>query len=135
MGTLNEELYRKERFSFRFTNLPESVAHKIRRSLPEVRFKAPRSSLQRSGTGLVLCFDLNETMDLTPLHKILSELALNPGTYSVWISLVTSADQGGIAVPAYILDLVRETRCGIDFSFVGCLDSVETSADRTANAN
>jgi hypothetical protein len=135
MEALSEELYRKERFSFRFTNLSETIADEIRRSLQDVRFKAPRSSLPRSGAGLVLCFDLNETMDLTPLHKILSGVALNPGTYSVWISLVTSADQGGVAVPAYILDLVRETRCGIDFSFVGCLDSGETGADLTASAS
>jgi hypothetical protein len=129
MGPANEELYRKERFSFRFINLSEDMAARVRYVLPTVRFKAPRSSLPQSGPGLVLSFDLNETMDLAPLHAILSELTLSPGTYGVWISLVTSADHGGVAVPTYILDLVRETRCGIDFSFVSCLDSLEATTE------
>ena len=81
MGTVNEDLYRKERFSFRFTNLPENLADEIRRSLPDVGFKMPKSSLRQSGAGLVLCFDLNKTMDLAPLRSILSELTLSAGTY------------------------------------------------------
>lgn len=123
----SEELYRKERFSFRFINLSEQLAAAIRHALPNVRFKAPKSSLPQSGSGLVLSFDLDEMMDLAPLLAVLGELPLSPGTYGVWISLCTSADHGGVAVPPYILELIRATRCGVDFSFVSCLDSVDTN--------
>ncbi len=125
METTNDELYRKERFSFRFIGLSEDLAAKIRHSLATVTFKSPRSSLPRSAAGLVLAFDLNETMDLTRLYATLTELPVDPSMYSVWISLVTSTDHGGISVPAYVLDLIRRTKCGIDFSFAACLDSTE----------
>ncbi len=132
MQTSNEELYRKERFSFRFINLSEQAATAIRQALPNVRFKAPKSSLPQSGPGLVLSFDLGETLDLSPLYAMLEKLTLSPGTYGVWISLRTSSDHGGVAVPTYILDLVRATRCGLDFSFVSCLDSFDTNTETNA---
>lgn len=71
--------------------------------------------------------DLQESTNFAGLYRFLKSEPLAPASYSVWISVVTSSDHDGVALPGYILDLIRNTRCGVDFSFVACLDENETA--------
>jgi hypothetical protein len=65
---------------------------------------------------------LNPTTNLISLYAFLEKESLPPGTYSVWVSFVTSSDHGGVSLPAWVLELIRRTGCGVDFSFVACLE-------------
>ena len=65
--------------------------------------------------------ELDERSNLEPLYQFLDAEPLDPKTYSVWVSVVSSSDHDGISLPEYILDLIRRTKCGVDFSFVASL--------------
>ena len=73
------------------------------------------------GETQIISFDLTEDLDLAALYAFIGESSPIPNTYSVWISLVASKDQGGVALPEWLLEVIRKTGCGVDFSFASCL--------------
>lgn len=106
--------FREEEFSFRFIKLTTDVAGRLKQRLSGFDLESRRPE--------VVAFPLRETADHGPLFAFLESEALDPSTYSVWVSVVTSSDHGGVTLPPYILDVVRKTRAGVDFSFVACID-------------
>ena len=106
-------------FSFRFLSLSDHELGRLQELLPGVTFTA-----RSRGASLVVSFDLNENVDLDSLCAFIGESGTDPAKYSVWISLVASADQGGVALPAHVLQAIRRTSGGVDFSFVSCLADI-----------
>ena len=67
-----------------------------------------------------------EDTDFAGLYRYLETESLQPGTYSVRVFIVSSSDYDGVSVQQRILELIRRTSCGIDFSFVACLADNDT---------
>lgn len=107
--------YHKETFRFRFTELSSSAALRLRSSVRHIALQSRRPE--------VILLVLDGDSDLEPLYKFLDAEVLDPKTYSVWVSVVSSSDHDGLSLPEYILNIVRRTKCGIDFSFVASLES------------
>lgn len=110
----SEPVYRKEEFWFRFTNLDGNLGAELRRHLSNMDIESNQED--------VVSIAIVETTDIAPLCKFLQQERVDPGSYMMWISLVTSSDHGGIELPDYVLKLVRLTDCSVGFSFVACLD-------------
>lgn len=106
--------FREEEYSFRFTKLTPDVAGRLRERLSGLGLESRRPD--------VIALPLREGADYRPLIEFIASETLEPGTYSVWASIVTSSDHGGISLPTYVLNITRETRAGVDFSFVACTD-------------
>ena len=111
-----EDTSREEIFGFRIMSLTDDQITALRESLPEVPL-----TIRRRGVSSVVSFDVVEATGLEGLYKFLSQEAIAPDSYSVWISVVTSSDHSGVSVPKYIRDLIRRTGGGIDFSFTAAL--------------
>ena len=109
-----QPIFREEEFSFRFTRLTPNVARRLRERLSGFGLESRRPD--------VISLPLREGTDYRPLLDFIASEALEASTYSVWASLVTSSDHGGICLPPYVLDIARDTRAGVDFSFVACTD-------------
>lgn len=114
--------YHNESFRFRFTKLSSDTALRLRKTITDFELESRKPE--------VILLVLHENSNLEPLYQFLEAEALNPETYSVWVSVVSSSDQDGISLPQYILDLVRRTKCGVDFSFVASLGSDEEDEDK-----
>ena len=108
--------YHEETFSFRFTQLSEAEVERLRATFPlaSVEVRRPKDNEQR----FVAAFDLAEGMDLEPLYGFLEAVSPNPEDYSIWISLRTDSDHDGLSIPPHIMEIVRRTKVGVDFSFV-----------------
>lgn len=106
--------FREEEFSFRFTGLTPNTARHLRERLTglEMESRIPE----------VVSLPLRAGTDYGPLLEFLASEHLDPATYSIWASVVTSSDHGGISLPTHVLEIVRETLAGVDFSFVACTD-------------
>lgn len=114
--------FHEEEFSFRLTHLTPEVATRLRDSLSNIEIQSRRADV----VALVLRADTN----LEPLYEFLKSEHLDPRTYSVWISVVSSSDHDGVALPKFVVDVIRHTECGVDFSFVGSLGGpVEDECD------
>ena len=107
--------YHKETFRFRFTKLSSGAALRLRSSIVNIELESRKPE--------VILLVLNEGSDLEPLYRFLDAEVLDPKTYSVWVSVVSSSDRDGVSLPQYVLNIVRRTRCGVDFSFVAALES------------
>ena len=118
--------FREEEFSFRFTKLSLRAADRLRESLNGFNIESRRPDVVSLGIG--------EATNLEPLYAFLESEAFEPGSYSIWVSLITSSDHGGVSLPGYILELVRRTEAGVDFSFVACLDEAEAQPEETGTA-
>jgi len=119
---MGKATFHEEEFSFRLTHLSPESAVRLRASLSNMEIQSRRAD--------VVALVLREETDLEPLYKFLKSEGLDPSTYSVWVSVVSSSDHDGVSLPKYILDIIRSTQCGVDFSFVGCLgDPVEDERD------
>jgi hypothetical protein len=114
--------FHEEEFSFRLTHLSPESATRLRASLSSFDIQSRRAD--------IVALVLRQDTDLEPLYTFLKSEGLDPSTYSVWVSVVSSSDHDGLSLPKYILDVIRSTQCGVDFSFVGCLgDPVEDEGD------
>ena len=110
-------------FRFRFTSLSEGEFIRLRELLPGTTFRS-----RSRGAGLTVVFKLTESFDLGSLCTFVRESGVDPNQCSLRTSVVSSSDQGGAALPAHILEVVRRISCGVEFSFVSCLgDSPGTS--------
>lgn len=109
--------FRAEEFSFRFTKLTPASAERLRNSLAGFQIESRRPD--------VVALVIDATTDIRPICAFVESEALEAGTYSIWASVVTSTDHGGVSLPAFVLDLARRTGAGIDFSFVACLDEAD----------
>lgn len=105
--------FREETYSFRFINLTPESASKLKQLIPAFDVGSRRPG--------VAVLDIDESTDLTQLLDFVGSEKCPRGTYGVWVSLVTSADNGGVSLPEYVLQLIWKAGCGIDFSFVACL--------------
>jgi len=110
------DAFQEATFGFRFMSLTEDELGRLRELLPSVTF-----TRRSRGSGLVVSFDLTEGFDVDSLCAFIAESGVQPNTYSVWISLIASGDQGGVALPLHILAIVRRISGGVDFSFASCL--------------
>jgi hypothetical protein len=111
---MTQAAFREEEFSFRFIKLTPEVAGRLRDRLSGLGMESRRPD--------VISLPLRAGTDYRPLVQFIASEELDPTTYSVWASVVTSRDHGGISLPAHVLNIVRETRAGVDFSFVACTD-------------
>lgn len=59
--------------------------------------------------GSVVSFNITEETRLEGLYTFLSQIPVDPESYGVWISVITSSDQSGVSLPPYVRDLVRRT--------------------------
>jgi hypothetical protein len=107
---------REESFAFRFMRLSASSVEKLQNLLSTVKL-----TVRKRDEGSVVSFDITETTDLRPLYEFLSEEDIHSSEYSVWISVVTSSDHSSVSLPGYMLELIRRTKGGVDFSFMVCL--------------
>jgi hypothetical protein len=124
---MEKAAFHEEEFSFRLTHLSPETATRLRTSLSNVEIQSRRAD--------VVALVLREETDLEPLYKFLKSEGLDPSTYSVWVSVVSSGDHDGLSLPKYILDVIRSTQCGVDFSFVGCLgDPAEDERDSSVKS-
>jgi hypothetical protein len=111
-----EDTSRRERFWFRFTSLSDKDLKTLQDLLPTIPF-----TIRKKGDVSVVSFEIVAGMDLEGLYTFLAQVRIDPSTYSVWISVVTSSDHSGVSLPPYVRDLVRNTSGGIDFSFTAAL--------------
>jgi hypothetical protein len=111
-----EDTSREEIFGFRLTALTDHQVKRLQQQLPEVHL-----TVRKKETGSVVSFDVTATTRLQGLYEFLAEASLDPESYSVWISVVTSSDHSGVSLPPYVRDLIRNTSGGIDFSFTAAL--------------
>jgi hypothetical protein len=111
---MTQVAFREEEISFRFIKLSPDLTGRLRECLSGLEMESRRPD--------VISLPLRTDLDYRPLIQFVASEELDPSTYSVWASLVTSSDHGGIRLPAHVLDIVRETRAGVDFSFVACTD-------------
>jgi hypothetical protein len=110
------EIFQDVTFSFRFMSLSDRELVRLCTLLP-----GPKLTSRPRGAGLVVVLELAEDFDIGSLRAFMVECQIDPDTTSVWISLTTSGDQGGVSLPQHVLDIVRRTFCGVDFSFASCL--------------
>lgn len=82
--------------------------------------RSPHIEIQSRKSDVIMLV-LDEGSNLEPLYEFLDVEDLDSKTYSVWVSVVSSSDHDGISLPQHILDLIRRTKCGVDFSFVASL--------------
>ena len=106
--------FREVEFSFRFVKLAPDIAGRLRQQLSRYGLQSRRPD--------VVALPLLDKTDYGPLIAFLDSENLGPGTYSVWASIVTSSDHGGVSLPAYVLEIVRKTGAGVDLSFVACIE-------------
>jgi hypothetical protein len=113
--------FHKERFLIRFIGLTPDLESRLRGGLTgfDIRSRVP---------GVVV-ISLPESLSLKPLYDFLETASLAPSTYSVWASVVSSSDHDGVSLPPYVVEVIRRTQCGVDFSFVACLGSSEDPTD------
>ena len=124
---MGKATFHEEEFSFRLTHLSPESAVRLRASLSNMEIQSRRAD--------VVALVLREETDLEPLYKFLKSEGLDPSTYSVWVSVVSSGDHDGLSLPKYILDVIRSTQCGVDFSFVGCLgEPAEDESDSSVKS-
>lgn len=112
-----EDMSREEIFAFRFIGLSGASLTKLQNLLATVSL-----TVRRRDEGSVVSFEVTEATNLEPLYRFLSEEAIDASRFSVWISVLTSSDHSGVSLPGYVLDLIRKTKGGVDFSFVACLE-------------
>lgn len=107
--------FHDEEFGFRFTGLTPEIQERLRAALPdfEVGSRDPE-------VALVI---LRTNQDLQPLYSFLEREDLEAASFNVWISVVTSRDHDGLSLPKSIVELIRLTKGGVEFSFVACLGS------------
>jgi hypothetical protein len=105
--------FHKEKFSFRFTKLEPDVASRLRESISALE---PQSRIPT-----VVSLPLTEGANLDSLYSFLERESLDSTTYSVWTSVLSSSDHDGLSLPSHVLEVIRRTRAGVDFSFVACL--------------
>lgn len=112
--------FHDEEFGLRFTGLTVEMQTKLRAALPgyEIGSRDPRIALVILHAG----------QDLEPLYTFLEREQIEPASYSVWVSVVTSRDHDGLSLPKGIVDLIRMTKGGVEFSFVACLGPEEDAA-------
>jgi hypothetical protein len=110
---MGKATFHEEEFSFRLTHLSPESAARLRASLSNIEIQSRRAD--------IVALVLRQDTYLEPLYHFLKSEGLDPSTYSVWVSVVSSSDHDGASLPKYILDVIRKTQCGVDFSFVGCL--------------
>ena len=112
--------FHDEEFGFRFTALTAEMQERLRAALPnfDIGSRDPRVAL------VVLRAD----QDLQPLYSFLERENVEPASCSVWVSVVTSRDHDGLSLPKSIVDLIRLTKGGVEFSFVACLGPEEDAA-------
>lgn len=106
--------FREEEFSLRFIRLTPDIAGRLRQRLSGLELESRRPD--------VISVPLRAGTDYRPLLEFIASGPLDPTTYSVWASIVTSSDHGGISLPSFVLEIVRESGAGVDFSFVACTD-------------
>jgi hypothetical protein len=111
-----EDTSREEIFGFRLIALTDHQVKRLQEHLPGVPF-----TVRKKENGSVVSFDVTATTRLQGLYAFLAETSLDPESYSVWISVVTSSDHSGVSVPRYVRELIRNTSGGIDFSFTAAL--------------
>jgi hypothetical protein len=110
------DTFQEATFGFRFLCLSEPELSSLRQLMPAVRLTVrPRAA------GFVVSFDLPESFDLESLCSFIADSGVDARTYSVWISVICSGDQGGVEVPAHVLKVMRRTSGGVDISFASCL--------------
>jgi len=119
------ESFQDVTFGFRFTSLSNAKVSEFKALLPSVNFTS-----RTRGADLVVSFDLTENFDMESLCKFIKQSGIARDTYTVWISIVASGDQGGVALPGYILNVIRETSSGVAFSFVSCLQENSQSSNK-----
>jgi hypothetical protein len=104
--------WRTERFSVRFSDLRDDELEALQ-ALPKVQIKT-----RKSDTATVALLELMDSSDSNELLRFLNEKNFAPTRYAIWVSVVTESDTGGVAVPDFVLDLIRNTVGGLSFSFV-----------------
>jgi hypothetical protein len=109
------DIYRKETISFRFVDLPDELVPFLKEALDGIELEVKR---RKGGKELVVAFVLNENKNYEKLCTFIQERRIPASQYGLWISLVTEADNGGVHVPAYAIDLLRHIGGQLDFSFV-----------------
>jgi hypothetical protein len=112
--------FRHERFSFRFTELQPETAERL-------WDLAPEGCLHSRRADVIVWDGLHPKTDFSWLYDFLQGTQLDPNSYGIWVSATTSSDGGTVAVPPYILELVRATKCRIDFSFFVCIPCGNTT--------
>lgn len=108
--------FQEATFGFRFISLSSRELDRLQELLPTVALTSRFKS-----AGFVVSFDVTEEFDVDSLCTFINESQVDSRMYSVWISLITGTDQGGISLPAHMLTLVRRTFGGVDFSFASSL--------------
>lgn len=118
--------FHDEQFGFRFTGLTPEMQRRLRAALPnfEIGSRDPEVAL------VVLDAD----QDLQPLYAFLDRETLESSACSVWVSVVTSRDHDGLRLPKGIVDLIRRTKGGVEFSFVASLGPEGDTLTDCANA-
>ena len=112
--------FRDEEYGFRLTGLTPDMQNRLRTALPnfEIGSRDPR-------VALVI---LRADQDLQPLYSFLEKEDVEPTSCSVWVSVVSSRDHDGLQLPKRIVDLIRRTKGGVEFSFVACLGPEEETS-------
>ena len=107
------ETFDKATYGFRFLSLSESGIQRLQELMIDVNL-----TVRQRESKLIVSFDLDERCNLDLLCKFISESGVDPTTYGVWISVIAELDRGGISLPLNILDVIRRTAGGVDFSFL-----------------
>lgn len=118
--------FHEEEFSVRFKDVTPAFQERLRSALSGFRIE--------SIVPDVAVVIVRPDHDLQPLVSFVQQENLHSASYSVWVSVVTSADHDGVTLPKTILTLIRSLEGGVDFSFVASLgdDNDEHGVDASS---
>jgi hypothetical protein len=108
-------------FGFRFTRLTTEIQHRLRATLSCFEIESRDPTIAYIGIG--------KDQDLQPLYSFLEQENIEPAACSIWISFTTTREIDGFALPQYILDLIRMTKSGVEFSIMALGPEDDTIAD------
>lgn len=107
--------FHEEEFSVQFRSLTPEAQDSLRRTL------AGFEIVSRDPSVAVV---IVKEQDLQPICDFVKRNHIASDSYSVWVSLVTSSDHDGVRVPRRVVELIRATDGGVDFSFASLAGEV-----------
>ena len=102
---------------FRIVGLQAKRIQLIKENAPSAR-RLEIGKYFKDRTVSVVSFELKKGQKFDDLRAFLRTHRIPKSSYDIYISLVTSRDNDGVAVPDYVLELYRKIGGGLGFSFV-----------------
>lgn len=109
---MTPEAFTKERCSFRFLRLNQSLVKQV-----QAHFPGARARLREEPSIFGVMIPTSPDTDFAWIERLIEEHQIPEQDYDVFISIVTDSDSRIISMPRYLVDLVRRIGGQVEFSF------------------